>query len=347
MKNTLKNKAQQVRIALTLSLGTVLALGAFTLGCSDETDEVAAVSTQSEALSDTEDDGRMHREHRMSGKHDRQDGMRKMRGHRGKRTKDPGQMLFKTALRQESLTAEQRQTVEKLATAKRAERNSRHDASRSEFHATIAQAVRSGKLDTEAVKAHFEKRAAEREARRAAHTEALNTLYATLTPEQRAAVVTDIKARFDTKNDSFEGRKHREGDGRGFEKGNREKRHDKGGFGMFQGLNLTAEQQQQLAALEPNPTGRFTDKTARNTDRAAARQEMKQCRTDYLESFAGEKFDAAARCSKRSAEDRSAKMTQHFENFQKMLTILTDEQRNQPADRMEQAPAPHRNHPRI
>ena len=347
MKTTMKNNTQKGRISMILTLGAAVMLGAF--GCTDETDEAAAVSTQRDALSETGDDGHVRGDYRSAVRHARRDGDRKARGHRGKgkRTTDAGQMLLTTALRQDSLTAEQRQAVEKLVTAKKAERKPNRDESRSAFHSTLAQAVRSGKLDTEAVKAHFEKKAAEREARRAAHTEAINTLHSTLTPEQRAAVVADIKARFEKKNDSFEGRKHRNGNKRGFEKGKprRHGRHGKGAFGMFEGLNFTEAQQQQLAALRTNRKGRFSDKAARNTDRAAARQEMKQCRTDYLESFADEKFDAAARCSKRSNEDRSAKIPQRLEGFQKMLTILTDEQRSQLAERIEQAPARHRKAP--
>jgi len=373
MKTQRTNKSHRIRFAATASLGAAFLFGLIAAGCTEESD-IAAVSSRSGALRASEDipnDAVVGRgSYRSTGRFARADGQGDMRGRRGGRQGASGGPLFATALAQDDLTAEQRQTIEGAAAANAPNRTAGRIGPNSEFHAAFVQAVRDGKIDTEAWNTRVEKMDADREARRASRTEALHTLYSTLTPDQRASVAADVKVGIEDRG-AFHRRGHRGKHGRGLETGMRgmgrgdnrpvagcvngdgplgEKgfygmgRNGRPGmgrgmgrgmgmglFGIVDGLDLTEAQQQQLDALRQNQPRRFADKDARATDWAAA----KQCRMDFIESFAGENFDAAARCYNVTDAERAEWRKQRHERFQQLLDILTEEQRNQLADRLE------------
>jgi Spy/CpxP family protein refolding chaperone len=317
-------------IRLSLYAVTLLALTAAPLGCADEDEENSSdVSMKTGALAEPTGGKASIRKHRRPGGHSGKDDMgRRERGPKGDRRRDPVNVLFRAALDQDSLSSDQRQKIESLMAETRQGRGSRQESPRG-FHTLMVKALRDGKIDADAAKAHFESMTQQREARAAARSEMLNMLYATLDAEQRQAVVADVKTRWEEKGDRFKGRHRHNDKGKNrFGKGGRHGRRGDGIFRLVKGLDLTDEQRSQIDALRadrPKRAGRMAD-----------REEMKQCRMRLLDSFAGESFDAAAvHCQKRADEDQIFGMNKHLENLSTLINILTEEQRRQLADRMD------------
>jgi Spy/CpxP family protein refolding chaperone len=366
MKATLKNTKTNHGTALQFTIGmmTMMALTIGLVGCVDETNGEGSgqLSSKKSAVSAIDHGDKSYRENSKSGRRDHK-GIRGKHGRKGRKHRDPAGMLIKTALKQESLTAEQRATIEAIVAKKKEGRKEMRREGKQAFRSTLAQAVREGNLDANTMKAHFEERSKKREARAAARREALDTLYTTLDATQRQAVVADIKARFEKKRDGRKGsRKHGGKYGKGFGKGkrgegHREKnewakgegahrkgkkgfrgkvgRHGGSVFRLVKELDLTEEQQAQIAELKQSQRANRPDKAQREEKREA----MKQCRASFLESLATDNFDAtAARCNKGTDEDKTAKMNQRLAGFNSLMGILTEDQRNQLAERIENPP---------
>ena len=107
-------------------------------------------------------------------------------------------------------------------------------------------------------------------------------------------------------------------------------------FRLVNGLDLTEEQRTQIEALKQEVKADRPNKENRDGRKAA----RKECRIDFIESFAKEGFtpDAMA-CRKSSEEDRVARFNRRLANLNSVLAILTEEQRGQLADRLENPPA--------
>ncbi len=375
MKTTLKNRVRNGWMTgqFFFSGMLLMALTVAPLGCTEEGDDEGAeqVSAKAGALSDANGEKTV-RQHRGSGRHDRQEGVRQGKrggkdkmGRRGRKGRDRAGILIKTALQQDSLTAEQREKIEALVARKREARNGARKEGHNVHRAGLAEAVRDGKVDAVAMQARFEERAAQREAKKAARAEDLSTLFATLDASQRQAVVDAVKARREQK-----GRKNDVG--AGFDRGKRGKRaggrgehvmgertarsgegkgfcgkhggHGGRGAGIFRlvkGLELTEEQQTQIATLTQEL--KANDNGPDKEQRKAKREEMKQCRVSFIESFTTESFNPAAAVCRRGADvNRQENMNQRIAGFSTLLGILTEEQRNQLADRLENPPVSQR-----
>jgi Spy/CpxP family protein refolding chaperone len=394
MTKTADSNIVNVRVAARhfFFASLLFGLAALPLGCDEggeeEVDE--GISAKTSAVTAPDGEGKSFRHHRKSAKQGRKDGRKNGRGFarhgkKGGRRHDPAGMLFKAALHQDSVTADQKAKIESMIEQKpgKGQRGARGEKGKA-FRATLAQAVRDGRLDASVMAAHMEEMTKQREERRAAGAERLNALYATLDATQRQAVVDELKARRDGKGRKFEGRKGpKDGFGKGYGKGKRGRRGGRGegvigegpdgakdgkgfrgkrgcpdgegkGFrgrrgghggrgagvmALLKGLDLSEAQQAQIDALKQEMVGARPDKA----QRAARREEMAQCWTDFLDSFAGDDFDAAAaRCGKDADKDRKPFMAQHAETFSSLMAILTETQRNQIADRLENPP-PKRN----
>lgn len=350
---------------LTIGAMALLVLTGVPLGCTEENEPEATeqVSTKTDALSASDRGDESFRQSRKSERNSPRGMRRGKHGRKSGKRRDPGKMLFKTALEQDSLTAEQRETIKSIMEQKKSSKKGDRREAGKAFRSTLAQAVREGNIDTNVMKAHFEARAKQREASVAARAEALNALHEALDSSQRQAVVADIKARLEKRNTSDSGKRpggkyekrygkgksgKRHGDKAAYamankthrikgEKGfhGKRDRHGRRGNGLFslvESLNLTEEQQARIATLKQNLRADRPNKAQLKEGREA----KKQCRVSFIESFAGEQFDPTlAACKKRSTEDMPQKMNQRIASFVGMVSILKDEQRNYLADRLE------------
>jgi len=373
METTKKNRDNMVQVAVKGSLLglMVAAMAALPTGCIDEEEAGAAeqVSTKTGALNGIDSKGQSFGKYGKLGKRDGRDGMgRHKRGKRGGKRHDAAGILFKTALAQDSLTEAQRSEITSLMAGMKQGRRGQGEESRKAFMKRMAEAVRDGNIDTNVMASHFESRAKHREERMAARAKTLDALYAALEPAQRQAVVAEVKAKWSERGERFKKNRGRRGDGqgKGFGKGqmgkdrfgkgasgmrdkfDRErggkgfpgKRGRRGGrgdgiFALVKGLDLTEEQQAQIAALKPNRGAHRPDRG----DREERRAKMAECRMSFLDSFASDSFSAAnSQCREWSGDDRRAEVNQHATNLKSLIGILTDAQRQELAERLENPP---------
>ena len=258
------------------------------------------------------------------------------RGH-GRHHHGRPELLVQAALREDlGLTPAQKSTLEALVGSrepasakgdrKMAGRHPAFDATRAK---ALADSVRTGNVTA---MAHPEPSAEDRAAhvaRRAEHAakaaKKLETLHATLTPEQRTKLVAALEAKRGTQG-RREGDKHAEGARGG--------RHGKGGplGAMLADLELTATQQAAWkSAMEKNRPERPA------TDAKRGFEAMRAERKAKLESFASESFDATAFVTpkaKRAPELRNA----HVNPMATLVKILEPAQREKLAQRIEQGP---------
>ncbi|MDI1448508.1 Spy/CpxP family protein refolding chaperone [Polyangium sp. 6x1] len=282
-------------------------------------------------------------------------------GHGGKfgRHHGGGELLVTALHELDDLSAEQRKTIEAALDTL----GDTHEADRKAFHKALADGVRAGKIDEAAVKAKLgdvEKLASER---RASVAKALGTLHATLTPAQRAALVTHVEERM--AKHGPEGMKHargprgpeagergprgpeaRERGPRGPEDGARGPRGPEGAMhgprgehgpmGFFlHGLELRDEQRAQIkTALEASrpekPEGMDREAWAKKHEEMRARMKT------AFESFRGEKFDAEALMPPK---DMRPEMGDHLvKALGAIVPVLDAEQRSTLAQRIEEGP---------
>lgn len=262
-----------------------------------------------------------------------------------------GGELLVTALHELDLTDAQRKTIEGALSSL----GDAHEADRQAFHKALADGVRAGKIDEATVKAKLgdvDKVASER---RAAVAKALNTLHATLTPAQRAELVTRVEERM--AKHGPEGMKHARGprgpegamrgprgpeDGergprRGPEGAMRGPRGEHGPMGFFlHGLELRDEQRAQIkTALE---AARPEKPEAMDREAWAKKGEEMRARVKAgLDSFRGEKFDAEALMPPKDM--RPPMGGDHLvKALAAIVPVLDAEQRSTLAQRIEEGP---------
>lgn len=218
--------------------------------------------------------------------------------------------------------------------------------------AALAEGVRAGSIDKAAIEAKMGPSADGMEEHRARIAGALSTLHATLTKEQRRALVDSLAAKMEEKGargpkGDGEGRGPK-GDGDGEREGRGRKgdgeHGGRGGPGMKGGpighmlndLDLSAEQRTQidkvLEADRPND-GDWEDKKEAFE---GMRAEMKA----KMESFASDSFDAKAFLAgdaKKGMNPR-AHLDRMVTSLAAIVPILTPAQRSSLADKLEKGP---------
>jgi len=356
-------------------LGVLGALVALSAACTAEEDDDGIVQNQA-ALSgngpkdrmDGRGDGRRFKDGRFKDGHskDGRDGKGRHRradkqGRRGFR--DPAGGLFRAALSLDSLSAEQRSTVTKLADQRATARQKRgaQEATRDERRSELITAVRAGRVDDSMT----QKRAAvvveQRQAHFKARSERLSALHAALTPEQRQAAADIIRSRMAARaGNDWKERGPLSGDDDGARRGRRgdrargehRARGDLGGKGkrgafghkgrrggrglglmrLAENLDLTEAQREQVDALiEAHKADR-----PRKGSPKEGRQAMADCMKGMLEGFASDAFDPqAVQCRRPSDDGKSAHLKQRVKDLNKLLAILTIEQREQLANELE------------
>jgi len=240
-------------------------------------------------------------------------------GHRGMH----GHPLLAAALKEIDLSAEQRKTIESAI-------DNLHTGQKDQMkavHKALADQIRAGKIDEADLKAKADDMAKVPAGHRAAVVNAVETLHATLTPAQRAQLVTVVKERMQ-KHAEFAG-KHGPGH---HEKKDGEHHAHHGGPMMFMlhGIELRDDQKKAIeAAMPPKPE--------KDADDRAAKFEEHRARMDAaLEAFKGDKFDAATVLPEHEGKPP---MAEHFiKMLQVVVPILDAEQRAELAKRIEEGP---------
>jgi Spy/CpxP family protein refolding chaperone len=228
------------------------------------------------------------------------------------------------------LTDAQRATLESALAASRPAAPPAFDRTRAK---TLAAGIRAGKVDATALSAPADDGAA---ARQAASAQALATLHATLTPDQRRALVDAVTKR------SADGGPKTDDPRPGMD-------HARGGRGatgrvgpmgpMLDGLDLTTAQEDAiragLDAQRPSPPT-DADRAAMKAQHAALRAAMDA----KLQTFAGDTFDAAAFVTPTAGAVKGA--GEHAVRFASELATVTSvldaAQREKLAARIEAGP---------
>jgi len=238
-----------------------------------------------------------------------------------------------------NLTAEQKATIEGLVKAN-AHRGHDDGSGRAQ---ELAAALRSNTV-ADLVQPKIDESA--REARIAASAKALATLHDTLTPDQRVALVDSIAKRASEhgpkrgEHAAKDGAQRERGERAGAERGLHRGGRGGGPMGLLAGLELTPEQKQaiksQLDAQRPaKPTAE--QREAMKAKMESMRAEMKA----KLESFKSDQFDATAFVTPPKQMARP-EMAAHGKNpLAVIASVLTPEQRELLAARIEKGPAMH------
>lgn len=240
----------------------------------------------------------------------------------------PGNLL-KTALDELELSDAQKTAI-KGALDKLHEDKGEHPRDPA-VHAALAEGVRAGSIDKAAIEAKLGPMESGIEEHRARMAEALSTLHATLTKEQRRALVDAISAKMEEK-----GARGPKGEGPKGERGGWGDHGMKGGpLGHMLGdLNLTDEQRSKideaLEASRPSEADREEKKEAFE----AMRAEMKA----RIEGFAADSFDAKAFLAGDAKKGPRAHLDRMITSLAAIVPILTPEQRTSLADKLEKGP---------
>lgn len=266
------------------------------------------------------------------------------RGDRGERGGKHGrghggpEQLFRAALEGLELNGAQKAAIEGALADLEASRPQRPEpgAQGDSPFAAIADQVRKGTVDAAAVEAAFAKHRPDHTEHQAAMTRALGTLHATLTGAQRRQLVDDVLARMDEREKAFAAKKDERGATDDAERGPRGEGHGKRGGPLghlIQGLDLRDDQQAKVDAILAGLAPEGADLEALEEKHATMKKEMKA----RLESFAGDRFDAAAALPPKDAMkgDHHAKMAQALAAI---VPVLDEAQRDALADRLEQGP---------
>jgi Spy/CpxP family protein refolding chaperone len=229
-----------------------------------------------------------------------------------------------------NLTDAQRVTLEGALTASRPATPPAFDRTRA---SALAAAIRAGSVDATTLKPAGDDSGVA--ARRAASAEALTTLHATLTSDQRRALVDAV-----TKRSAERGAKAEGADGPGHMDHARGAHGPMGPMGhMVEGLDLTRAQEDairaKLDAQRPSPP---TD-----ADRAAMKAQheaMRAAMDAKLQAFASDTFDATAFVTPPAGAVKAP--GDHGDHFARELSIVTSvldaAQREKLAARIEAGP---------
>lgn len=279
----------------------------------------------------------------------------------------PGGM-FQEALADLNLTDEQSSTIKAAFADLRTERAAVGEARLSPF-AALAASVRAGNVDVEAIEAQRPKFGQSDK-----FVKALDTLHATLTPEQRQALVDKIGERAERgfgehgprgergpRGAQAEGQPRFERGERGpraergdrGERGPRAERGDRRGRGgpmgfLLAGLDLTDEQNQAIEEARAKAAPTEAEAQAQPVDREAMEQRFEAKRAEMktrLQSFATDSFDARSFLQRPEGAERIGRghgPDRMLRDLAVVVPILTAAQRETLATRLEQGPAKHR-----
>lgn len=241
--------------------------------------------------------------------------------HRG-----PGGMIVKTALEELELTADQQTKIKGLF-AKDAPSEAERDAHEARAK-QLADAVRAGKIDASA----FPKPEG-KEDKRAAFAADLDALHAVLTADQRSELVAALRDRIpEGPPGEWKGKRHEGEEGkRGKEGKGRRGKGGPMGF-LLHGLDVSDEQKASIekaltdAGLGPKdgPDGKRPDM-----------KDMKEKLEAALDAFVKDDFKAADVLPAPPAEAGPHKF---IESLAVIVPLLTDAQREELADRLEEGP---------
>ncbi|WP_437675681.1 Spy/CpxP family protein refolding chaperone [Sorangium sp. So ce131] len=283
------------------------------------------------------------------------------RGHRNGFHGRPGgahgpERLLRAALHEIELSDAQKATIEGALDGLR-DGAKDHPMDPAPF-AALADGVRAGKIDRAAIEAKLAEGGRGGEEHRARVAGALSTLHATLTKEQRRALVDAVAAKMDARGEEGErgpwggkgergprGEKGERGpwDGKG-ERGPRGDRAAMGGPGMkggplghlLRGIDLRDDQRAQIEKALEGTRPSEADREAWKADFAAKRAEMRA----RLEKFAEDRFDAnaflPAADGKHGPRAHQGRMV---DALAAIVPVLDQAQRNALADRLEKGPA--------
>ncbi len=257
----------------------------------------------------------------------------------------PAGLLFAALHEPINLTTDQRTTIEALvATLKpAAPMPPPNDAHKT----ALVAAIRAGQIDTTALALDIKPELVDHSAREVALAKALTTLHDTLSSEQRSLLVMGIEKKM--ADGPKGGPDHKWNKNEKNEKNDQVEHKHPGGFGpmgMLKDLDLTKEQsdaiQAKLAANEPAAPS-DADITAMKAQHETFKKEMDA----RLQTFADANFDATAFLAKpQGAPDKPAfagkgPMDHMLKDLAVIVPLLTKEQREKLATKIEQGPKDH------
>jgi Spy/CpxP family protein refolding chaperone len=246
--------------------------------------------------------------------------------HHAPHMRGPESLLFASLHEDIGLSADQKTKIESaLATLKPA-------GDKPDFAAhqkAVADAIRAGKIDVAALQPPPPD-AAQMDAHRAKLAAALDVLHATLTKDQRTALVNAIDKRMESEHGpgKFDGKKF-EGKKEGF-----------GPMHLLEGLDLTKDQTDAIhAKLAANAPAPKTD--AEKEAMKAKHEEMKKEMEARLQTFVADDFDAKAFVAPpKDAPAMMAHENPMLKDLAVIVPILTPAQREKLATKIEQGPGP-------
>lgn len=302
----------------TLTVAAVT-LALFGTACATGNDEPETVETPSEAKQEPQQaEAPPTAERERKSRHGKSGKFGKF-GKRG----GPEAHLLGAALRHVDLSDEQRAKIEALRTDVKGDREARHEA-RAASHAKRIAAIRSGNVaDLQVDSAEIQKKAEEKASKMVS---AMNQLHSILDSGQRQVLVDTLKAKSAERAKRWEERKAKRPEG----KSGKRKGHHRGFGRMLENLELTEEQQAKIDAAREADRGSPEDRKAKHEARKKQMDEL-------LTAFVGDDFDAQKLdLATRIAERMTTMSEHHAKRYEVLLPILTDEQRTQLADRMQQ-----------
>ncbi|APR85003.1 Hypothetical protein A7982_10352 [Minicystis rosea] len=249
---------------------------------------------------------------------------KRARGHHGRRGHGPDHLLV-AALHELSLSDAQRTTIQgELDALHAAKDEPAHRADFEAHRATLATAIRSGKIDEAALELPAMK-APQDDMR---FTKAMQTLHDTLTAEQRKQLVDSVTAKMDEHADHFGAK----GEMRGA----------KGEMGgplghMLRGIEMSDAQREKVQAALSKLAPQESDREAMKAKHEAFRKTMRE----RVASFAADRFDASA----FAAPPKDAPMVgpdagpgMMVKALAAVVPLLDETQRTELAKRIEQGP---------
>ncbi len=278
---------------------------------------------------------------------------------------DPASMLMHSALQDPTLTDEQRDKIDALRKTS-PDAMGAMPAPMGEFRKMLSDAVKAGKIDEKAFEPQLAAMQKAGEEARAARAKRLDDLHAILTPEQRKTAADMIRKRLEAGLPPMAppagsssapmgsagphqhpmpppggsagprpgpmgaaGPQHR-----GPMEGAMKEHHFAGPLGwmmMSRGLNLTDDQQKKVDALERKAEKAMPAKE----NLAAMREQFKTNMLALLDAFEKDTFDTSTLAIFKAPEKPAGEwMKAHLEMLSSFVAILTQEQRDQLAERI-------------
>ncbi len=244
----------------------------------------------------------------------------------------PSAMLVHAALHDLELTDGQRSSLEDLV----ADTSPGADgfAAHKELMATLAAGLRGGAIDDEAVDT---KLAAVHEVTGKHHQKmvaALDTLHDTLTAAQRTELVAIVRARGKAMEKRFEEKRHAKGDNKSDNHEKHERKHARSAGWFARGLDLSDAQREELATA-------LTDAGVEQPNWEKMKEGMaawKANMTAMLDAFPADDFDAKLHTAAITTDKAEKGLNHYVEVVKALSVILTVEQRDKLADKLEKGP---------